>query len=87
MEGETINQPPQVPTEQMKKPTVSTFGQHDHESPKHLGLVLGILVVVLVAIAGGLYLWWSGVFGGDAYDESGGGASSVVVPPEVGGER
>ena len=89
MEGETTNQPPQMPTTQMKQPTQmpisptgSAFGQHDHESPKHLGIVLGILVVVLVAVAGGLYLWWSGVFDVTT-DEPEAGEASVVVPPEA----
>ncbi len=59
MEEETNNHPPQMPADQMKQPVASTFGQHDHESPSHLGIVLGILVVVLISIVGGLYLWGS----------------------------
>ena len=62
MEEETNNQPPQMPADQMKQPEASTFGQHDHESPSHLGIILGILVVVLISIVGGLYLWGSDMF-------------------------
>ena len=62
MEEETNNQPPQMSADQMKQPTTSAFGQHDHESPSHLGIILGILVVVLISIVGGLYLWGSDMF-------------------------
>ena len=94
MEGEKTNQPPQaavaqtkqppsVLSGQMKQPTAGVLGQHDHESPRHLGIVLGVLVVVLVAASGGLYLWWSGVFS-DTADEPEAGEASVALPPEAG---
>ena len=58
------NQSPDTPEDQMKQPTnvTSDFGRHDHESPSHLGLSVGILVVLLVLIASGMYLWSSDFF-------------------------
>ena len=59
MENEAKKQPPQIDESEMKMPTESTFGRHDHESPSHLGPILGVLIVLLVLILGGLYLWGS----------------------------
>ncbi len=59
MENNTKKQPPKVDQNEMKMPTESHFGRHDHESPSHLGPILGVLIVVLVLILGGLYLWGS----------------------------
>ena len=58
------NQSPEMPEDQMKQPAEQTsdFGSHDHESPSHLGLIIGILVVLLVLIASGFYLWSSDFF-------------------------
>lgn len=58
------NQSSDTPENQMKQPAdvISDFGRHDHESPSHLGLIIGILVVLLVLIGGGFYLWSSNFF-------------------------
>ena len=59
MSEENNNQPPHVNEDELKMPVESVYGNHDHESPSHLGPVLGVLIVILVLILGGLYLWGS----------------------------
>ena len=66
---------------QLDQPEGSDFGRHDHESPSHLGLVLGILVVLLVLIAGGMYLWGASLFKADPDVANNPG---FVTPPETG---
>ena len=48
------NDPVAVPESELKMPNSQTSPEESHA---HLGVILGVLIVILLLILGGLYLW------------------------------
>ena len=60
MEQENKNtQEPVVPDVEMKMPEDNFIESDSDSNTKQLGIILGVLIVLLVLILGGLYLWGS----------------------------
>ncbi|MFT5849475.1 MAG: hypothetical protein ACI9H6_000283 [Patiriisocius sp.] len=56
MENEN-QQEPIVAPEEMKMPESYSAAPDTEDDTRHLGVILGVLIVILVLILGGLYLW------------------------------
>lgn len=58
-EENTNTQEPVMADTEMKMPEESYGITHTPDQTRHLGIILGVLIVILMLILGGLYLWGS----------------------------
>ena len=59
METQETNNEPIIADMAMKMPEEGVGAAGTENTTAHLGAILGVLIVVLILILGGLYLWWA----------------------------